>query len=85
MAHFFKYANRVMHAGASKERDERNERLRKEGLKNHDNQGAEQTRRANMQLSHDVKERRLKDLAQAKMIREISKRSAVKKALDKNK
>lgn len=90
MAHFFKYSHRPLHAG-TKELESRNKReefLRKEGVKKIDSHGLEQVRRANIKLSSDVKERRLKDLAQARMFREMAKKkkgSAISKALNKAK
>lgn len=79
-----------MHAGTpeARAREERGEKLRQAGLKNQESQGPEQVRRANIQLSHDVKDRRLQDLAQARIFREIAKRnkgSAIKKTLAKHK
>lgn len=80
MAHFFKYQNRVMHAGINKERDNRSERLRQAGLK----AGNTQSVPSNQQ-SNDAKAKRLADLAQQKMFRDVNKKNAIKKILNKNK
>lgn len=81
MAHFFKYANRVMHSGASKDRDDRNERLRQSGLKAQGN------------ISHqdsisEVKASFMKKREEEKRMREMFKKnkgSAVQNALNKQK